>query len=123
MVTLTMAVSFAIAVTISDSDSIAVTVTIAITVASHCCGCREPSLPPSLLRCRQPSLLPSPLPSEIAVSVILGHCSCHRHRPSPSPCRQPFLRVVALAWQESYSTNQSKECLPYFILLGQWAVY
>ncbi len=89
----------------------------------HCCGCHKPSPLPSLLRCRQPLLLPLPLPSDVAVSIIIGHCSCHCHRPSSSPCRWPFLRVVALAWQELYSTNQSKECLPYFIWLGQWAVY
>ncbi len=89
----------------------------------HCCGRREPSLPPSLSCCRQPSLLPSPMPLDIAVSVTVSHCSCHCRWPSPSPCRWPFLRVVALAWQELYSTNQSKECLPYFILLGHWAVY
>ncbi len=89
----------------------------------HCCGHREPSPPPSLLRCRQPLLLPSPLLSDIAVSIIVGHRSCHCRRPSPLPCRWPFPRVVALVQQELYSTNQSKECLPYFILLGQWAVY
>ncbi len=97
---------------------------IAIAAAvGHCCGRHQPLPPPSLLRCRQPSLLPSPLPSDIAISVIFGHCSCHHHQPSPSPCRWPFPRVVALARQELYLTNQSKECLPYFILLGQWAVY
>jgi hypothetical protein len=89
----------------------------------HSFSHREPSPPPSLLRCRQPSLLPLPLPLDIAVSVIIGHCSCHRRRPSPLPCRWPFPRVVALARQELYLTNQSKECLSYFILLGQWAVY
>jgi hypothetical protein len=90
---------------------------------NHCCGHREPLPPPSLLCCHQPSLLPSPLPSDIVVSVIVSHRSCHCRRPSPSPCHWPFLRVVALARQELYSTNRSKECLPYFILLGQWAVY
>ncbi len=92
-----------------------------ITVAAavdHCCSRHEPSPPPSLSRCRQPSLLLSPLPSDIAVSVIGGHCSCHRHLPSPLPCRWPFPKVVALARQELYLTNQSKECLPYLILLG-----
>ncbi len=96
---------------------------IAIAAAvGHCCSCREPSPPPSLSHCRQPSLLPSPLPSDIAVSVIVGHRSCHCHWPSPLPCRRPFPRVVALARQELYSTNQSKKCLPYFILFGQWVV-
>ncbi len=90
----------------------------------HCCGCREPSLPPSLLHCCQPSLLPLPLPSDIAISfIIAGHRSCHCRWPSPLLCRWPFPRVVALGRQELYSTNRSKECLPYFILLGQWAVY
>ncbi len=89
----------------------------------HCCGRREPLPPPSLLRCRQPSLLPLPLLSDIAVSVIVGHRSCHCRPPSLLPCRWPFPRVVALARQELYSTNQSKDCLPYLILLGQWAVY
>ncbi len=97
---------------------------IAVTAAmGHCCGCREPLPLPSLLRCRQPMLSPLPLLLDISVSVIVGHCSCHRRWPSPSPCRWPFPRVVALAWQELYSTNQSKECLPYFFLLGQCAVY
>ncbi len=89
----------------------------------HCCGCREPSLPPSLSCCRQPLLSPSPLPSDIDVTVIVSHRSCHCRQPSLLPCRWPFLRVVALGQQELYSTNRSKECLPYFILLGQWAVY
>jgi hypothetical protein len=90
---------------------------------NHCCGCHEPLPPPSLSRCRQPSLSPLPLLLDIAISVIIGHPSCHPHWPSPLPCRWPFPRVVALARQELYSTNQSKECLPYFILSGQWAVY
>ncbi len=89
----------------------------------HCCGRREPLPLPSLLCHHQPLLLPSPLPSDIAVSFIVGHHSCHCRRPSPLPCCWPFPRVVALARQELYSTNRSKECLPYFILLGQWAVY
>ncbi len=90
---------------------------IAVTTAvGHCCSCREPSPPPSLSRCRQPLLLPLLLPLDIAVLVIIGHCSCHRCRPSLLPCCWPFLRVVALAWQELYSTNRSKECLFYFIL-------
>ncbi len=93
------------------------------TAMGHCCGCHKPSPLPSLPCCRQQFLLPSPLPSDIAVSVIVSHRSCHHHRPSPLPCHWSFPRVVALARQESYSTNQSKECLPYFILLGQWPVY
>ncbi len=97
---------------------------IAVTTAmGHCCGCCEPLLLPSLLRCRQPLLSPSPLPSDISISVIVGHRSCHCRWPPPLPCRWPFLRAAALAWQELYSTNRSKECLPYFIFWGQWAVY
>ncbi len=80
-----------------------ITVTVAV---SHCrCGCHRPLQPPSLLRCRQPSLLPLPLPLAIAVSVTVDHHSCHRHWPSPTPCCQPFLRVVALVRQKMYSTN------------------
>ncbi len=93
------------------------------TAVGHRCGCREPLLLPSLSCCCQPLLLPSPLPSDIAIFVTVGYCSCHHCRPSPLPCRWPFPRVVALVRQELYLTNQSKECLPYFILLGQWAVY
>ncbi len=97
-----------------------------ITVAAavgDCCRHHEPLPPLSRLHCHQPLLLPLPLPLDIAVSVIVGHCSCHCRQPSPLPCHWPFPRVVALARQELYLTNQSKECLPYFILLGQWAVY
>jgi len=73
---------------------------------SHCHRCHR-------CPCRWP--LPSPSPSTIAVAISVGH---HRHR-----CRRPFLRVVALARQELYLTNSSKECLPYFILFGQWAAH
>ena len=41
--------------------------------------------------------LPSPSPSAIAVAISVGY---HRHH-----CLRPFLRVVALARQELYSTN------------------
>jgi hypothetical protein len=78
---------------------------------------------PSLLRCCPPSLSLSPLPSDIAVSVTVVDRSCHCRWPSPSPCCRPFPRVVALARQELYSTNRSKECLPHFILFRQWAAY
>ncbi len=90
---------------------------IAIAVAiDHCCCCLccvavshcRPRCPH-----RQPLLSPSP--SAIAVAISVSH-----HRCCP---RQPFLRVVALARQELYSTNWSKECLPYFILFRQWAAY
>ncbi len=71
---------------------------------SHCC-CRCPH--------RQP--LSSLLLSAIAVAISVSH-----HR----PCRlQPLLRVVVLVQQELYSNNLSKECLPYFILFGQWGVH
>ncbi len=48
---------------------------------------RRRQLPSSLSRCCQPSLSPSPLPSDIAVSVTVGQCSCHCRWPSqlPSP--------------------------------------
>ncbi len=94
-------------------------------------------------QCRCP--LPSPLPSAIAIAVAIDHCRRHlccvpvSHRCCCRPCRQPmlslsvghhrchrrqpFLRVVALAWGELYSNNLSKECLPYFILFWQWAVH
>jgi hypothetical protein len=55
---------------------------------SHCrCHCCRP--------CRRP--LPSLSPSAIAVAISIGH-HCHN-------CHWPFLRVVALAQQELYSTN------------------
>jgi hypothetical protein len=89
----------------------------------HCYGCREPLPLPSLSRRRQPSLSSLPLQLDIALSVIVGHRSCHCRQLSPLPCHRLFPRVVALARQELYSTNRSKECLPYFILLEQWVVY
>ncbi len=48
---------------------------------------RRPSPLSSLLHCCQPLLLPSPspLPTAIAVSIIVRYCSCHLHWPSPSP--------------------------------------
>jgi hypothetical protein len=88
----------------------------------RCCCC---------CRCNRP--LPLPWPSTIAIAVAVDHrcrhlcriavshcccrCPCCRTLPSPSPsaivvaiavghlCRWPFLRVVALARQELYSTN------------------
>jgi hypothetical protein len=71
---------------------------------SHCC-CRHP--------CHQP--LPSPSPLAIAVAISIGHHRCRR--------RWPLLRVVALARQELYSKKLSKECLPSFILFGQWVAH
>ncbi len=68
----------------------------------HCC---------QYCPCYQP--LPSLSPSAITVAISIGY-HCHH-------CHQPFLRLVALARQELYSNNWSKECLPYFILFGQWA--
>ncbi len=64
-----------------------------VTVSHHRCRCRchrHHRRP-----CRRP--LPSPSPSAIAVAISVGH---HRHHR-----RGPFPRVVALAWQELYSTN------------------
>ncbi len=49
------------------------------------CGCHRPLPLLSLLRCRQPSPLLLPLLSAIALSVTIGHCSCHLHRASPLP--------------------------------------
>ncbi len=97
------------------------------------CRCRH-----HRCRCNCPLLLPLPWAiAAVAVNHCRGHlccvavshrycrCPCRRilpspscHRPSLLPCRWPFPRIVALAWQKLYSTNQSKECLPYFILLG-----
>ncbi len=54
----------------------------------HCrCGRHQPLPPPSLSRCRQPLPLPllSLLPWTIAVSVTIGHRSCHLCWPSLSP--------------------------------------
>ncbi len=67
--------------------------------------CRRP--------CHWPLLSPSPLAIVVAISV--GHHRCHR--------RRPFPRVVALVQQELYLNNLKKECLPYFILFGQWAAH
>jgi hypothetical protein len=82
---------------------------------SHCrCGCRRPLPLPSLSRCCQPRRccctfhwpLPSPSSSAIAVIISAGHHRCR------CCCCRPFLRVVALAQQELYLNNLSKECLP-----------
>ncbi len=105
---------------------------------------------PSLLPL--PTPLPFLLPLAIAISIAVNHCHrhlchvtvshrccccpCYRTLPSLSPlvitvaisdhrchCRRPFPRVVALARRELYLNNLSKECLPNFILFGQWAVH
>jgi hypothetical protein len=135
MVALAVAIAIAIAVAISLPlptplpspllSLLPLQLPIAIATAiGHCLWGRHQQLPPpSLPRCRQPLLFPPPLPLAIAVSVTVDHRSCHRCRPSPLPCHWPFLRCVALAWQELYLTNQSKECLPCFILFGQWAAH
>ncbi len=67
---------------------------------SHCrCHCHRP--------CHRP--LPSPSQLAIAVAISVGHhCHC---------CRWPFPRVFALARQELYLTNRSKECSLYFFFL------
>jgi hypothetical protein len=90
---------------------------IAVAVAVDHCHCRLCHVAISHCRCRRPPHRPLPFLSlsAIAVAISLGH---HRHHR-----RWPFLRVVALARQELYSNNLSKECLPHFILFGQWAVH
>ncbi len=78
---------------------------IAVAVAvNHCCHCLC-CIAISHCRCRCHCCrrcpcrwpLPSPSPLAIAVAISVGY---HRHR----RC-WPFPRVVALAWQELYSTN------------------
>ncbi len=76
-----IAIAIAIAISVAIADSVAITVA----VGHGRCGCRQPSLPPSLLRGHQPSPSPFPLPLSIAVSITIGHCSCHLRRPSPLP--------------------------------------
>jgi hypothetical protein len=108
-----MAVAIAIAIAISVAVDNSVTIAITVTIAHRCRRCHQPLpllLPltiakPSLPRCHQPFLSPLPLLSAIAVSITVGHSSCHRRRKSPLPCCWPFLRVVALVWQKLYSTN------------------
>jgi hypothetical protein len=51
----------------------------------------------------------------IAVAIAIGH---HRHHDVGH-----FQELLPLERQELYLINRSKECLPYFILLGQWAAY
>ncbi len=121
-VAITIAIAIAISVTVANFIAIAIAVghrplplpwplAIAVAVAvnyrrlclchiaiSHChCQprCRHP--------CHRP--LPSLSPLAITVAISVGHHCC--------PCSRPFLRVVALARQESYSNNLSKESLPY----------
>ncbi len=90
---------------------------IAVTVAIAHCHCHLCPIAGSHFCCRCPCCcpLPSPSPLAIAVAISVGHHRCRPHRPLP--------RVVALAWQELYSNNLSKEGLPYFILFGQWAAH
>ncbi len=124
-VAVAIAITAAISVAIADSVAVAVAIAIAVAIAHWRCHCRQP-LPlrsPSLSRHHQPLLLPLPLPLAIPVSITVSHRSYHRCWPSPLPCRWPFPRVVALVQQELYLTNWSKECLPYFILFGQWAAH
>ncbi len=123
-VAIAIAIAVAISVTIANSVAIAVAAAhrrchrpfaVAVTVdhCRRCLCCVAVSHCQHRCPCCWP--LPSPLPSAIAVAISVGH---HRRH-----CRWPFLRVVALARQEFYSTNWGKECLPYFILFGQWAVH
>ncbi len=129
IVIVALAVAVAIAIAVAISVIVADSVTIAVAVAH--CHCRWPlplQLPSTIATAVSVALpsaiavaiavavaIPSSSPLAIAVAISLGH---HRHR-----CRRPFPKVVALVWQELYSTNWSKECLPYFILFGQWAVH
>ncbi len=133
MVALAVAVTIAIAVAISIAvaDSIAVAVDVAVAITHRRCRCcqplplRLPSTIAATISVASPSAIAVAvaLPSSIAISVTVSHRSCHCHWPSPLPCRWQFLRVVALARQKLYSTNWSKECLPYFILFRQWVVH
>jgi hypothetical protein len=132
MVALAMAVSFAIAVAISDSDSVTVTIAVTIAVAiAHCRHC-----------CRGPLLrllwtiaaaISVALPSAIAVAIALaiGHCRLRHCWPSQLPSPSAITIAMLLAISKSWCLgaarivfDQSKQrILPYFILLGQWAVY
>ncbi len=58
-----------------------------VAISHRCCCHRRP--------CHRP--LPSPSPLAIAVAISVSH-HCHH-------CRRPFLRFVALARQELYSSN------------------
>jgi hypothetical protein len=98
-IAITVAVGIAVAVTVDHCHRCLCR--IAISHRHHHCPCRRPLLSLS--------------PSAIAVAISVGHHCCHR--------RRPFRRVVALAWQELHSNNLSKECLPYFILFGQWVAH
>ncbi len=96
---------------------------IAIAVGHCCCGCCQPSPPPSLFA----------LLSAIAVTVAcaIGHCHLCHHWPLQLPFPSAITITIAvghfqelLPWHgKKYSNNLSKECLPYFILFGQWAVH
>ncbi len=71
-----------------------ITIDVAI---SHCCCSRcHPSLPQSLLPCRQPLPLPLPSPLVIALSVTIGNCSRHLHRPPPLPLLLPIAKSCCL---------------------------
>ncbi len=60
-------------------------IAVAVAVVHCCCGCHQPSSPPSLLHCHQPLPLLLPLPLVNAIPITVGHCSFHLHRPSLSP--------------------------------------
>ncbi len=90
---------------------------IAAAVAVDHCRCHLCGVVVSHRHCRRPRHrpLPSLSPLAIAVAISIGHH--HHHR------RRPFPRAVPLAQEELYSNNLSKECLPYFVLFGQWAAH
>ncbi len=83
-------------------------------IVDHCCR-RLCQVAVSHCHCHCPCCWPLPYPSQLAIAVAIsvGHHRCRR--------RQPFLRVVALAWWELYLNNLSKECLPYlFCSDSEW---
>ncbi len=95
-----------------------------VIAVGHCrCGCRQPSMPPSLLHCRQPLPLPLllPLPLAIAVSITVGHWSYHRHRPSPLPL--PLVKSCCLGTVRIVFDQLKQRMLTYFILFGHWVAH
>ncbi len=69
---------------------------IVVAVGHSRCNRRQPLPLPSLLHCHQPSPLPSPLPLAIAVSITIGHLSCHLSRPSPLPLLSTMFKSCCL---------------------------
>ncbi len=87
------------------------------------CGCHQPSLPLSLLRCHQPSLLPLPSPSAIAVSVTIGHRSCHLHQASPSLLPLAISKSCCFGMARIVFDQLKQRMLTLFFMFGQWAVH